>query len=1080
MPRRDDLETILLIGSGPIVIGQACEFDYSGTQACRALREEGYRVVLVNSNPATIMTDPSSADQVYLEPLSLETMRAVIESERPDALLPTLGGQTALNLARELAIAGILDEFDVELIGARLEAIEAAEDREKFNALMLEHEIGMPRGQFARDMEQARRVTAITGFPVIVRPSYTLGGLGGGVATTSEEFEEIAARGLAASPIGEILIEESVLGWKEFELEVMRDRADNCVVVCSIENVDPMGVHTGDSITVAPQQTLTDREYQQMRDTAFRVIRAVGVETGGSNIQFAVDPATGRQLVIEMNPRVSRSSALASKATGFPIAKIAARLAVGYTLDEIPNDITGETPASFEPTIDYVVVKIPRFDFEKFPRVDRTLTTSMKSVGETMAIGRTFGEALQKGLRGLEIGASGAFNPAWEGVPDDELAHRLDTATDARIFQVAEALRRGWAVERVRVLTGYDPWFLYQIRAIAHTDLDLAGLEPRALDGEAYRQAKVFGFSDAHLARRWRRDESEMRKLRRSLEVRPSFKVVDTCAGEFAARTPYFYSTYDPGNEAVPLEGPMIMILGGGPNRIGQGIEFDYCCVQAALALRDNGYRVIMVNCNPETVSTDYDISDRLYFEPLTYEDVRAIVEHERPDGVLVQYGGQTPLKLAMPLHEAGVPIVGTSPESIHRAEDRDAFARLLRQLEIAQPRSGIARTAGEVLTEAARIGYPVLLRPSYVLGGRGMIVVADESALRQALDESLRVSSGHPLLIDEFLQAAVEFDVDAIADGERVVIGGVMQHIEEAGVHSGDSTCVLPPHDLDPAVEERLRSTTRELALALEVRGLVNVQFAVKDDDVYVLEVNPRASRTIPFVSKAVGVPLARLGALVMVGKTLLELGLIDDPEPIAVAVKAPVFPFSRFPGADPLLGPEMLSTGEVIGLASDAPTAYLKALAGAGIDLARAVERGVLFSLNDRDMEVGAAVAGRLARRGVPLYATRGTQLAFRRHGVEAELVYKVGEATPNAAQRLRAGHFGLVVTTPLSRESGVDEFALRRVALQAGVPCLTTMAAARFGLEALEQAAPSVSVRSLQEWTRAARDGFTASAR
>jgi carbamoyl-phosphate synthase large subunit len=1074
MPRREDIETILLIGSGPIVIGQACEFDYSGTQACRALGEEGYRVVLINSNPATIMTDPSSADQVYLEPLTLEAVRAVIARERPDALLPTLGGQTALNLARELALGGVLDEFGVELIGARLDAIEAAEDREKFHALMLDQEIPVPRGQFARDLEQARRVTAITGYPVIVRPAYTLGGAGGGVAATSEEFEELALRGLKASPIGEILIEESVLGWKEFELEVMRDAADNCVVVCSIENIDPMGVHTGDSMTVAPQQTLTDQEYQHMRDTAFRVIRAVGVETGGSNIQFAVDPVTGRQLVIEMNPRVSRSSALASKATGFPIAQIAARLAVGYTLDEIPNDITRETPASFEPTIDYIVVKVPRFDFEKFPRADRTLTTAMKSVGETMAIGRTFGEALQKGLRGLETGATGAFAPVWEDVADDELARRLETATDARIFQVVEALRRGWPVGRVRVLTAIDPWFLHQIDQVVRMDAELAGLEGESggLDADAWRRIKVGGFSDAHLARRWGESESEVRARREALGVRPAFKVVDTCAGEFAARTPYYYSSFDPHGEAAPLEGPTTLILGGGPNRIGQGIEFDYCCVQAALALREIGHRVIMVNCNPETVSTDYDISDRLYFEPLTFEDVWAIVRHENPDGVLVQYGGQTPLKLALPLHRAGVPIVGTSPASIHRAEDRDEFARLLRELDVPQPRSGIARTADEALAEAARVGYPVLLRPSYVLGGRGMIVVAGEAALRRALEATLRVSPGQPLLIDEFLQDAVEFDVDAIADGERVVIGGVMQHIEEAGIHSGDSTCVLPPHHLDPGIEERLRATTRQLALALEVRGLVNVQYAVQDEKVYVLEVNPRASRTIPFVSKAIGVPLARLGAQVMVGKTLVELGLTSDPRPVAVAVKAPVFPFGRFPGADPMLGPEMLSTGEVIGLASDPPTAYLKALAGAGIDLARVVERGVFFSINERDKEVGAVVAAGLARRGVPIYATRGTQLAFRRHGVEAELVYKVGEAAPNAVDRTLAGDFGLIVNTPLGHEARTEEFAVRRAALQAGVPCLTTMAAARFGLQALEGADRTASVRSIQRWIARAK--------
>ena len=730
MPRRDDLQTILLIGSGPIVIGQACEFDYSGTQACRALRDEGYRVVLINSNPATIMTDPASADETYLEPLTVEACRRVIEIERPEALLPTLGGQTALNLARDLALAGVLDELEVELIGANLEAIERAEDRERFQALMLENEIGVPRGGFARTVDEAVNVVAITGYPVIVRPAYTLGGAGGGVATSEEEFLDLAAGGLRASPIGEILVEESVIGWKEFELEVMRDRADNCVVVCSIENLDPMGVHTGDSITVAPQQTLSDREYQTMRDTAFKVIRAVGVETGGSNIQFAVDPNTGRQLVIEMNPRVSRSSALASKATGFPIAKIAARLAVGYTLDEIPNDITGVTPASFEPSIDYVVAKVPRFDFQKFPGANRRLTTAMKSVGETMAIGRTFGEAIQKGLRGLETGVDGAFDPAMTALSDDALAERVETPSAERIFEVVEALRRGWPVERLRVATGIDPWFLYQLERLARAEAEAsAGPPTGATAAETLRSLKVAGFSDAHLARLWSRQEAEVRELRESLAVERGFKVVDTCAGEFEARTPYFYSSYDRGNEARPLEGSKIMILGGGPNRIGQGIEFDYCCVQAALALRGAGHRVIMVNCNPETVSTDYDVSDRLYFEPLTIEDVGAIIAHERPEGVLVQYGGQTPLKLAMPLHRAGVPIVGTAPDAIDRCEDRDRFSSLLASLGIPQARAGFARTPAEARSEASRIGYPVLLRPSYVLGGRGMVVIrnADE-----------------------------------------------------------------------------------------------------------------------------------------------------------------------------------------------------------------------------------------------------------------------------------------------------------------------------------------------------------------
>ncbi|HUP00337.1 MAG TPA: carbamoyl-phosphate synthase large subunit [Gemmatimonadota bacterium] len=1067
MPRRDDIEKILLIGSGPIVIGQACEFDYSGTQACRSLRAEGYEVALINSNPATIMTDPESADQVYLEPLTIEICQAVIARERPQALLPTLGGQTALNLARELALSGTLEEFGVELIGARLEAIERAEDRERFHALMLEHGMAVPRGGFARTQEEARRVTAITGFPVIIRPAFTLGGLGGGVAQTAEEFEELAERGLRISPIGEILVEESVLGWKEFELEVMRDRADNCVVVCSIENLDPMGVHTGDSITVAPQQTLTDREYQAMRDTAFRVIRAVGVETGGSNIQFAVDPATGRQLVIEMNPRVSRSSALASKATGFPIAKIAAKLAVGYTLDEITNDITGDTPASFEPTIDYVVVKIPRFDFAKFPSADRRLTTAMKSVGETMAIGRTFGEALQKGLRGLEMNAVGLFERGPEALADADLAERLETPVPERIFLVAEALSRGWTIERLRVATGIDPWFLHRIEDLARLEDAERGTAFEEMAPATLRRLKAAGFSDAHLARRWKLGETAVRARREALGIRPAFKVVDTCGGEFAARTPYFYSTYDEENEAYSLAGPKTVILGGGPNRIGQGIEFDTCCVQAAYALREIGHSVVMVNCNPETVSTDYDVSDRLYFEPLTYEDVSAILEIERPDGVLVQYGGQTPLKLTRRLAAAGVPIVGTAPDSIDRCEDRDRFARLLAHLGLAQPRSGIARDADEALREAEWVGYPVLLRPSYVLGGRGMVVVRDATALKRHLGEARYAFEEGPLLIDEFLEGAVEFDVDVIADGARAVIGGVMQHIEEAGIHSGDSTCILPPHDLEPGTERELREQARRLALELGVRGLMNVQFAVKDGRVYVLEVNPRASRTIPFVSKATGVPLAKLGAQVMVGRTLAEVGLESDPEPLAVAVKAPVFPFDRLPGADPVLGPEMLSTGEVIGLAADAPTAYLKALRGAGVDLGAAVSRGVLFSLNDRDKPAGADVAAQLKSRGVAIHATRGTREHFLRSGVDAALVLKVGEGEPDAAQLIRSGGVGLVINTPLGRSAPYEEFALRRAALVSGVPCITTISAARFGVQALAGADSAPAVRSLQRW-------------
>ncbi|HET7692818.1 MAG TPA: carbamoyl-phosphate synthase large subunit [Gemmatimonadota bacterium] len=1069
MPRRDDLETILLLGSGPIVIGQACEFDYSGTQACRALRDEGYRVVLVNSNPATIMTDPGFADETYLEPLSVEACRKVIEIERPQALLPTLGGQTALNLARDLALSGVLDEFDVELIGADLEAIERAEDRERFQALMLENEIGVPRGGFARTVEEAVQVVAITGYPVIVRPAYTLGGAGGGVATSEEEFIDLAAGGLRVSPIGEILVEESVIGWKEFELEVMRDRADNCVVVCSIENLDPMGVHTGDSITVAPQQTLSDREYQAMRDDAFRVIRAVGVETGGSNIQFAVDPNTGRQLVIEMNPRVSRSSALASKATGFPIAKIAARLAVGYTLDEIPNDITGVTPASFEPSIDYVVAKIPRFDFAKFPGADARLTTAMKSVGETMAIGRTFGEAIQKGLRGLETGADGAFSRTAAALSDEALAERVEIPSAERIFEVVEVLRRGWPVERLRVATGIDPWFLHQLERLAAVE---AGLGTTPLAGRSaadeLRRLKGAGFSDAHLGRIWDRSEEEMRELRQSLGIRPGFKVVDTCAGEFEARTPYYYSSYDPGNETRPVTGSKILILGGGPNRIGQGIEFDYCCVQAALALRESGYRVIMVNCNPETVSTDYDISDTLYFEPLTMEDVGAIVDKERPDGVLVQYGGQTPLKLAVPLERAGVTIVGTSPDAIDRCEDRDRFSSMLSSLGIPQARAGFARRPEEVRAEALRIGFPVLLRPSYVLGGRGMVVIHDEAELEEALEERLRISGEHPLLIDEFLEDAVEFDVDAIGDGERVVIGGIMQHVELAGVHSGDSTCWLPARDASPALLATLADYTRRIGLELPVRGLMNVQYAVREEIVYALEVNPRASRTVPFVSKTVGVPLARLGAQVMMGERLAKLGLVDDPAPLAIAVKAPAIPFHKFPGVDPVLGPEMRSTGEVIGLSEDPDEALRKAMLGIGLDLRAALAGRVLLSLAPRDLGVAGEMAGLLSEAGGELYATGATYDELSRLGI-ATLSADGGEVA--AAARVRKGEFSLVVSTARGAETAPENAAIRRAALWAGVPCLTSVEAARVCAPA-GRPGEALQVRSLQRWEALAR--------
>ncbi|HEV8335556.1 MAG TPA: carbamoyl-phosphate synthase large subunit [Candidatus Polarisedimenticolia bacterium] len=1070
MPRRDDLHTILILGSGPIVIGQACEFDYSGTQACKALKEEGFRVVLVNSNPATIMTDPEMADATYVEPLTAETVARIIERERPDALLPTVGGQTALNLAIELGRGGILERHGVELIGAKLRAIEVSEDRKLFKEAMTRIGLEVPASGYAGSLPEAEEVLARIGYPAVIRPSFTLGGSGGGVAYNVEEFHEIVGRGLALSPVGQVLIEESVVGWKEFELEVMRDLADNVVIICSIENLDPMGVHTGDSITVAPALTLTDVEYQRMRTAAIRIIREVGVETGGSNIQFAVDPATGRQLVIEMNPRVSRSSALASKATGFPIARIAAKLAVGYTLDEIPNDITRETPASFEPTIDYVVVKIPRFAFEKFPRADRTLTTQMKSVGEAMAIGRTFKEALQKGLRSLEMGED---EWGWEGSEIRDpllLRERLITPTRDRLAAVRTALLAGMRVGEIAALTRIDPWFLEKIREIVAREAEIKGRALATLPRDLLRQAKRDGFSDRRLARLMGESEENVRARRIGDGIVPAYKRVDSCGAEFEAKTPYLYSTYEEECESDPSSRRKVMILGSGPNRIGQGIEFDYCCCQAAFALREEGFETIMVNCNPETVSTDYDTSDRLYFEPLTFEDVKNIVERERPEGVIVQFGGQTPLNLALALQRSGVPILGTSPESIDLAEDRKRFASLARELEITVPAWGTAHDMDEALAVAAQIGYPVLIRPSYVLGGRAMMVAYDETQLLSYASQAARVSPGHPVFIDRFLEDAFEVDVDAIGDGSRVVIGGILQHIEEAGIHSGDSFCVLPTYKITPEHLAQIRDQTVRMGLALSVRGLMNVQFAVKDGVLYVLEVNPRASRTVPFVSKATGVPLARHAARIMAGRTLRDLGFTEEPVPPAVFVKGVVFPFIRFPGEDPILGPEMKSTGEVMGISPAFGQAFAKAQMACGMRLP--TEGKVFISVNDYDKEAVIPIGRGLAEMGFRLTASAGTAHRLAEAGLAVEMIYKVNEGRPNIVDRILNGDIQLILNTPLGRESHFDEESIRRTATSRGVPCITTLsggAAAVEGIRALRQG--GLDVAPLQAYHRAA---------
>jgi carbamoyl-phosphate synthase large subunit len=1060
MPKDPTLRSVLVIGSGPIVIGQACEFDYSGTQAVKALRSEGIRVALVNSNPATIMTDPEYADRTYVEPLTPEVLEAILERERPDALLPTVGGQTALNLAVELSRRGVLERLGVRLIGASRRAVEVGEDRRLFKEAMRRIGLDVPRSGFATSLEEARTVLTETGLPAVIRPSFTLGGSGGGIAYNAEEFEEIVGRGLDLSPIHEILIEESVIGWKEYELEVMRDQADNFVVICSIENFDPMGIHTGDSVTVAPAQTLTDREYQAMRNAAREIIREVGVETGGSNIQFAVDPRTGRLVVIEMNPRVSRSSALASKATGFPIAKIAALLAVGYRLDEIRNDITRVTPASFEPVLDYVVVKIPRWAFEKFPGVLPTLGTQMKSVGEVMAIGRTFKEALQKGLRGLEIGAAGFDR---RDLDDTCIREKLLTPDPDRIFYVKRALDLGWDHGEIHRMTGIDAWFLDQIQQI----VDLERRVGPGVTDDTLLQAKRMGFSDVRLAHLTGLTEGVVRARRIKSGIRPVYKRVDTCAAEFESYTPYFYSTYEQECESEPTDRRKILLLGSGPNRIGQGIEFDYCCCHGAFAFREMGYETIMVNCNPETVSTDYDTSDRLYFEPLTFEDVMNIVELEQPEGVVIQFGGQTPLRLALPLHRAGVRILGTPPDAIDLAEDRKRFSAILSSLEIPQPESGTATSLTEAKAVAARIGYPVLVRPSYVLGGRAMAIVYDAAHLERYVREAVLASPEHPILIDRFLEDAFEVDVDAVADGERVVIGGILEHIEEAGIHSGDSSAILPTKEVSAGHLEVIRATTRRLGLALGVRGLMNVQFAIHRERVYVLEVNPRASRTVPFISKATGVPIAKVAARVMAGQSLAEQGITEDLAVRRFFVKVPVFPFLKFPGVDPLLGPEMKSTGEVMGISEDFGIAFAKAYAAAGGTIP--TEGTVFISVNDYDKGGVLPHARALAAMGFHIIATRGTADFLHRGGVAAEPVSKVNEGRPNVVDLLKSGKVDLVLNTPFGRESFYDDGAIRKTAIQQGVLCVTTLtgaAATVQAIRALRTRGITAGIVSLQE--------------
>jgi carbamoyl-phosphate synthase large subunit len=1095
MPKRTDIKRILIIGSGPIVISQACEFDYSGTQACKALKEEGFEVVLVNSNPATIMTDPEIADRTYIEPITPEILEKIIARERPDALLPTLGGQTGLNVSVALYESGALQRYGVQMIGAKYEAIKKGEDRNLFKRSMKKIGLDLPRSGLAYSLTEALEVAKEIGFPLIIRPSFTLGGTGGGVAYNIEEFEEMAARGLEWSMIGEILVEESVLGWKEFELEVMRDLHDNVVIICSIENVDPMGIHTGDSITVAPAQTLTDREYQRMRDGAIRAIREIGVETGGSNIQFAIHPEDGRMVIIEMNPRVSRSSALASKATGFPIAKMAAKLAVGYTLDEIPNDITKKTPACFEPTIDYCVVKIPRFTFEKFPGADPTLTVSMKSVGETMAIGRTFKEALQKGLRSLEIGRHGLGADGKDRLPFpsgtssetrrfnllEEMRKQLSAPNAERVFCLRQALLLGMKVEEIHELTKIDPWFLTNIQEITNLENEIRSYGTKVRDLELWkkmltpdqlqlpdallRRAKEFGFSDYQLGYLLGFDETTLRNIRKEKGIVPTYKLVDTCGAEFEAYTPYYYSTYETEDESKISAKKKIMILGGGPNRIGQGIEFDYCCVHASFALREFGYETIMVNSNPETVSTDYDTSDKLYFEPLTYEDVLHIIDAEKPDGVIVQFGGQTPLNLAVPLEKAGVKIIGTTPDNIDRAEDRKRFKVLLKKLGLIQPSNDTANSVEEARRVAEEIGYPVVVRPSYVLGGRAMEIVYDEDALEGFARRAVEASSEHPILIDKFLEDAIEIDVDAVADGETCVIAGIMEHIEEAGIHSGDSACVTPPYSLDDDLIEELKRNTYTLAKELQVVGLMNIQYAIKNDVVYVLEVNPRASRTVPFISKATGVPWAKVAAKVMTGKKLQELGVREEVEIHHMAVKESVFPFNRFYGVDTVLGPEMKSTGEVMGIDMDFGMAFAKSQIAAGVNIP--LKGKVFISVMNKDKRSIVFLAKKLVDLGFEIVATKGTAKVLVNNGISVQPVFKVGEGRPDIVDQIKNGQIHLVINTPSGKKPKADEVAIRSQSTAHNIPCVTTLSGAEAVVNAIESLKRGMAVKSIQEY-------------
>ncbi|MFA5388828.1 MAG: carbamoyl-phosphate synthase large subunit [Candidatus Omnitrophota bacterium] len=1080
MPKRTDIHKILIIGSGPIIISQACEFDYSGTQACKALREEGFKIVLVNSNPATIMTDPEIADITYIEPITPEVVEKIIAKEKPDALLPTLGGQTALNTAMKLKEMGTLDKYNVKMIGADYDAIKKAEDRDCFKKAILKIGLDLPRSEMAHNMKEAERALKKLGLPIIIRPSFTLGGTGGGIARTEDEFRKTAALGLQNSMTSEILIEESILGWKEYELEVMRDNKDNVVIICSIENLDPMGIHTGDSITVAPSQTLTDKEYQKMRDASLAIIREIGVETGGSNIQFAISPEDGRMVVIEMNPRVSRSSALASKATGFPIAKIAAKLAVGYTLDEIKNDITRETPASFEPTIDYCVVKIPRFTFEKFPEAKDVLGISMKSVGETMAIGRTFKEALQKGLRGLEIGHTGLDNKqSYKDISDEKIKQRLEEPNASRIFYVKYALQKGYTIEEIHKMTDIDLWFLENIKEIVDMEKEIrkghgAGSKKpgkrkkQNLDTATLLKAKQYGFSDSQIAELAGSTEQAVRGYRKQHFIKAVFRLVDTCAGEFEAYTPYYYSTYETKDEAKPSKNKKIIILGGGPNRIGQGIEFDYCCCHASFALKELGYETIMVNSNPETVSTDYDTSDKLYFEPLTFEDVMNIIDTEKPDGVIVQFGGQTPLNLARRLEAAGAPIIGTSVKSIDMAEDRKKFSKLLRKLKIAQPESGSTTSVTMALKIAKRIGFPVLVRPSYVLGGRAMKIVYDEDSMLEFIKEAKEVSGKHPILIDKFLEEAIEVDVDAVSDGDITVIGGIMEHIEEAGIHSGDSACVLPPHTLGDDIIDTIRKYTHAISKGLKVKGLLNIQFAVKQNKVYVLEVNPRASRTVPFVSKATGVPLAKIAAKVMAGKTLKELGFMEEKKPGHISVKESVLPFSRFSGVDILLGPEMKSTGEVMGIDYSFGVAFYKSQIAAGQALPKSGK--VFISVKNQDKRNIAFIAKKLEDMGFEIVATKGTHKALVANNIKTEMVGKIGEGNAKILDYIKEGSIKLIINTPSGRTSQSDSRPIRNAAVMRGIPCVTTISGAQAAVSGIEAALKKdFQVKSIQEYLK-----------